>query len=180
MCLIPVRVIDKVGLAMPMFIKWDDAEYCVRAKAAGFPTVSVPGVAVWHVPWVDKDDGLDWQAYFHQRNRLVTALLHSPYERGGNLLKESFILSVKHALAMEYSAAELMLMAIEDVLRGPGHMHADIATKAAEVREFRAAFADARPSPDPVLMPSPGRRPSGRRRAGWCGRRTPRPEPDRG
>jgi len=144
MCLIPVDVVRKVGLSMPMFIKWDDAEYCVRAGEAGFPTVSLPGMAAWHVPWQDKDDGIDWQAYFHERNRLVTALMHSPYERGGNLVKESFIISVKHALAMQYSTAELMLSAIEDVLSGPEHMHAGIATKLPEIMAFRAAFPDAR------------------------------------
>jgi galactofuranosylgalactofuranosylrhamnosyl-N-acetylglucosaminyl-diphospho-decaprenol beta-1,5/1,6-galactofuranosyltransferase len=137
-------VVRKVGLSMPMFIKWDDAEYCVRAGEAGFPTVSLPGMAAWHVPWQDKDDGIDWQAYFHERNRLVTALLHSPYERGGNLLKESFIISVKHALSMQYSTAELMLSAIEDVLTGPEHMHAGIATKLPEIRAVRAGFPDAR------------------------------------
>ncbi|GAA0568090.1 glycosyltransferase [Actinomadura livida] len=144
MCLIPVDVVRKVGLSMPMFIKWDDAEYCVRAGEAGFPTVSLPGMAAWHVPWQDKDDGIDWQAYFHERNRLVTALMHSPYERGGNLVKESYIISVKHALAMQYSTAELMLSAIEDVLSGPEHMHAGIATKLSEITAFRAAFPDAR------------------------------------
>ncbi|GLZ14636.1 glycosyl transferase [Actinomadura sp. NBRC 104425] len=143
MCLIPVDVMRKIGLSMPMFIKWDDAEYCVRAGAAGFPTVSLPGMAAWHVPWQDKDDGIDWQAYFHERNRLVTALLHSPYERGGNLLKESLIISIKHALAMQYSTAELMLQAIEDVLRGPDHMHAEIAGKLPQILAFRAAFPDA-------------------------------------
>ncbi|TMQ93277.1 glycosyltransferase family 2 protein [Actinomadura soli] len=143
MCLVPTDVVRKVGLSMPMFIKWDDAEYCVRAGEAGFPTVSLPGMAAWHVPWQDKDDGIDWQAYFHERNRLVTALLHSPYERGGNLPKESFIISVKHALSMQYSTAELMLSAIEDVLTGPEHMHAGITTKLAEILAFRAAFPDA-------------------------------------
>ncbi|TDC81679.1 glycosyltransferase family 2 protein [Actinomadura sp. 7K507] len=143
MCLIPTDVVRKVGLSMPMFIKWDDAEYCVRAGEAGFPTVSLPGMAAWHVPWQDKDDAIDWQAYYHERNRLVTALLHSPYERGGNLLKESFIISVKHALAMQYSTAELMVAAIEDVLSGPEHMHAGIATKLQEINAFRADFPDA-------------------------------------
>ncbi|MFC5745983.1 glycosyltransferase [Actinomadura rugatobispora] len=144
MCLIPTEVIKDVGLSMPMFIKWDDAEYGVRARAAGHPTVSLPGVAVWHVPWHDKDDTIDWQAYFHERNRLVSALVHSPYDRGGNLLKESLFVSVKHALAMQYSAAELMLMAIEDVLRGPRHMHSSIVTKMGEIRDFRRQFPDAK------------------------------------
>ncbi|WP_307801416.1 glycosyltransferase [Actinomadura violacea] len=153
MCMIPVDVLRKIGLSMPMFIKWDDAEYCVRAGAAGFPTVSLPGMAAWHVPWQDKDDGIDWQAYFHERNRLVTALLHSPYDRGGNLVKESFIITVKHALAMQYSAAELMLSAIEDVLTGPGHLHGGIAGKLAEINAFRTAFPDAQNRPSHEEFP---------------------------
>ena len=63
---------------MPLFIKWDDSEFGLRAKQAGYPTVSFPGAAVWHVPWTDKNDALDWQSYFHQRNRFIAALLHSP------------------------------------------------------------------------------------------------------
>ncbi|MBE1533399.1 glycosyltransferase [Actinomadura algeriensis] len=153
MCLIPTDIVRKVGLSMPMFIKWDDAEYCVRAGEAGFPTVSLPGMAAWHVPWQDKDDSIDWQAYFHERNRIVTALLHSPYERGGNLVKESYIISVKHALAMQYSTAELMLSAIEDVLTGPAHMHAGIRTKLADINAFRAAFPDAQNRPSHEEFP---------------------------
>ncbi|MFC9973729.1 glycosyltransferase [Spirillospora sp. NPDC127200] len=164
MCMIPVEVVRKIGLSMPMFIKWDDAEYCVRAGAAGFPTVSLPGMAAWHVPWQDKDDGIDWQAYFHERNRLVTALLHSPYERGGNLVKESFIISVKHALSMQYSTAELMLTAIEDVLSGPDHMHAGIGAKLAQIRALRETFPDARTKPSHEDFPQVRQRPAKRGR----------------
>ena len=83
MCLIPTSVVRRIGLSLPFFIKWDDSEYGLRAKRAGVPTVSLPGAAVWHVPWTDKDDSLDWQAYFHERNRLVAALIHSQYRHGG-------------------------------------------------------------------------------------------------
>jgi galactofuranosylgalactofuranosylrhamnosyl-N-acetylglucosaminyl-diphospho-decaprenol beta-1,5/1,6-galactofuranosyltransferase len=31
-------------------------------------------MAVWHVPWTDKDDTTDWQAYYHARNRILMAL----------------------------------------------------------------------------------------------------------
>ena len=67
-------MIREIGLSMPMFIKWDDAGSGPR-RAGGFPTVTMPGAAVWHVPWTEKDDTLDWQAYFHERKRLVSALL---------------------------------------------------------------------------------------------------------
>jgi galactofuranosylgalactofuranosylrhamnosyl-N-acetylglucosaminyl-diphospho-decaprenol beta-1,5/1,6-galactofuranosyltransferase len=154
MCLIPVEVLKTVGLSLPFFIKWDDAEYGLRAGEAGFPTVSLPGMAIWHVPWTEKDDALDWQAYYHQRNRTVAALLHSPYPRGGRLVRESFNHQVKHLLAMQYSVADLRLRALEDVLSGPEHLHRGLATTLPEIRSLRASYPDAQGSSDPTSFPA--------------------------
>ena len=131
MCLIPTTVIREIGLSMPVFIKWDDAEYGVRARDRGFPTVSLPGVAAWQVPWDDKDDARNWQAYYHLRNRLVSALLHSPAPKGGAVISESLERQLQSLLSMQYSTVALRLLAVEDVLTGPGHMHREIATKLA-------------------------------------------------
>ena len=119
MCLIPRQVLDEIGLSLPLFIKWDDSEFGLRAKAAGYPTVTFPGAAVWHVPWTDKNDALDWQAYFHHRNRFVAALLHSPYPRGGRMVRESLNHQITHLVSMQYSTVELRHKALEDVLAGP-------------------------------------------------------------
>ncbi len=162
-CLIPVEIVKDIGLSLPFFIKWDDAEYGLRARAADYPTVTLPGNAVWHVPWTDKDDALDWQAYFHQRNRMVAALLHSPYERGGNMVQESFNHQLKHLLGMQYATAELRLRALEDLLAGPGHLHPQLLGKLPEIRALRAKFPDGRPSKDPGAFP-PARRPKPPRR----------------
>ncbi len=142
-CLIPRVVLEQVGLSLPLFIKWDDSEFGLRAKQAGFPTVSFPGAAVWHVPWSDKNDGVDWQAYFHQRNRFIAALLHSPYERGGRMVMESFNHQIKHLASLQYSTAELRHKALEDVLAGPHRLHEELGTKLAEVNAFRKQFTDA-------------------------------------
>ena len=142
MCLIPKRVLRSVGLSLPFFIKWDDAEYGLRARDHGFPTVTLPGMAAWHVPWGEKDDGLDWQAYFHQRNRWVSALLHSPYSHGGSLPSKSLASDMKHLLSMQYSAAELRMRALEDVLRGPEHLHSTLATRASQARNLVADSSD--------------------------------------
>jgi galactofuranosylgalactofuranosylrhamnosyl-N-acetylglucosaminyl-diphospho-decaprenol beta-1,5/1,6-galactofuranosyltransferase len=158
MCLIPTSVLEQVGLSLPLFIKWDDAEYGLRAGKAGFPTVSLPGMAIWHVPWTEKDDALDWQAYFHQRNRLVAALLHSPFPRGGRLVRESLGQQVKHLLAMQYSVADLRLRALEDVLSGPEHLHPALATTLPAVRAARAAYPDAQTTPDAAAFPPARRR----------------------
>ncbi|WP_017934817.1 glycosyltransferase [Nocardioides sp. Iso805N] len=143
-CLIPRVVIEEIGLSLPLFIKWDDAEYGLRARAHGFPTVTLPGAAVWHVPWTDKNDALDWQAYFHLRNRLVAALLHSPYPRGGRLLRESLNNQIAHLVAMQYSTAQLRIEAMEDILQGPEALHAMLQTRLGEINAVRREFSDAR------------------------------------
>jgi galactofuranosylgalactofuranosylrhamnosyl-N-acetylglucosaminyl-diphospho-decaprenol beta-1,5/1,6-galactofuranosyltransferase len=153
MCLIPTEVVREIGLSLPLFIKWDDSEYGVRAAEHGFPTVTLPGAAVWHVPWTDKNDALDWQAYYHQRNRTIAALLHSPYERGGRIVRESFNHQVKHLFAMQYSVAHLRHVALQDVLAGPEQLHDDLLTKLPEVRELRKGFADAQTESDPDAFP---------------------------
>jgi galactofuranosylgalactofuranosylrhamnosyl-N-acetylglucosaminyl-diphospho-decaprenol beta-1,5/1,6-galactofuranosyltransferase len=158
MCLIPTKVIREIGLSLPMFIKWDDAEFGLRAREAGYPTVTLPGVAVWHVPWHEKDDTIDWQAYFHRRNRIVAALLHSPYDRGGRLIRESFETQIKHLLSMQYSPAEMGLMAIEDILEGPHRMHRDVLQRLPELRELRKGYDDSKSRPDLDDYPSARRK----------------------
>ncbi|MGH3444210.1 MAG: glycosyltransferase, partial [Nocardioidaceae bacterium] len=154
MCLIPTEVLREIGLSLPLFIKWDDSEFGVRAGAHGFPTVTLPGAAVWHVPWTDKNDALDWQSYFHQRNRTIAALLHSPYERGGRVVRESFNHQIKHLFALQYSTAELRHLALEDVFAGPERLHEELATKLPQLRELRSRFPDAQTSPDPDAFPA--------------------------
>lgn len=143
MCLIPTEVVRDIGLALPLFIKWDDAEYGLRARAAGYPTVSLPGAGIWHMAWTDKDDASDWQAYFHHRNRVITALLHSPFARGGGTITNSQMIDLKHLLSMQYSTEAIRALAHSDILRGPGSLHAEIGTKLPQIREIAAAFADA-------------------------------------
>ncbi|WP_231637235.1 glycosyltransferase [Microbacterium sp. No. 7] len=142
MCLLPLDVIRAVGLSLPAFIKWDDAEFCVRARDAGFPTVSVPGVALWHVSWMGKDDSIDWQAYFHIRNRLVGALLHQRAPRGGTLLRHSRRVDLKHLMMMQYYAVALRHRALRDVLSGPEHMRANLATAMPEARALAAEYPE--------------------------------------
>jgi galactofuranosylgalactofuranosylrhamnosyl-N-acetylglucosaminyl-diphospho-decaprenol beta-1,5/1,6-galactofuranosyltransferase len=144
MCLIPVETLRAVGLALPAFIKWDDAEYCLRARDAGYPTVSVPGVALWHVSWVGKDDTIDWQAYFHARNRIVAGLLHSPAPGGGTLLRHSRRVDLKHLMMMQYYPVALRHRALRDILSGPQHMRANLSTAMPAARALAKEFPETR------------------------------------
>ncbi|MDQ0743784.1 galactofuranosylgalactofuranosylrhamnosyl-N-acetylglucosaminyl-diphospho-decaprenol beta-1,5/1,6-galactofuranosyltransferase [Clavibacter sp. B3I6] len=153
MCLIPVSTIKEIGLSLPVFIKWDDAEYALRAKEVGVPTVTLPGAAVWHVSWVDKDDSQDWQAFFHARNRLIAALLHSPYERGGRFLTANLATDVRHLVSMQYFALAARHEAYRNILRGPRGLHQDMVTRLARTRELAQGFSDGVPIRDRAALP---------------------------
>ena len=149
MCLIPLAVVREVGAALPYFIKWDDAEYGLRASAAGHRTITLPGAALWHVPWTAKDDGLDWQAYFQLRNRVATALVHS--RRPRRVLSDSWRNDVNHLIGMQYGAAELRCMALRDILSGPEHLQSTLRTRRAELQNLlRSSGQAVIPSPEAV------------------------------
>ncbi|MEW2004985.1 glycosyltransferase [Microbacterium sp. NPDC079208] len=152
MCLIPLDAVRKVGLSLPAFIKWDDAEFCLRAGEAGFPTVSMPGVALWHVSWVNKDDSIDWQAYFHARNRIVAGLLHSGAPRGGRLIVHSRRVDLKHLMMMQYYPVALRNRALRDVLSGPDHMRRNLATAMPAARGLAAEYPETVVHRDPARV----------------------------
>lgn len=141
-CLIPVEVLQAVGLSAPYFIAWDDAEFGIRAASAGYPTVSLPGVAIWHMPFTTKADASDWKTYFEQRNRLVTALVHRSQAGASLVVGGSLRQLLRHLLAMQYAAAELHLAALEDLLKGPDGLHSGLLTKLPEVRSLRSRHED--------------------------------------
>lgn len=154
MCLIPRVVAETIGQPLPLFIKWDDAEYGLRAREAGFPTVTLPGAAIWHMAWSDKDDAIDWQAYFHLRNRLVVASLHMPGSARG-LVLNTVKATMKHLLCLEYSTVAIQNMAIRDFLAGPEHIMEILPTALAEVHRVRKQYPDAVVVPSSTLLPAP-------------------------
>ncbi|GAA3890242.1 glycosyltransferase [Saccharothrix violaceirubra] len=155
MCLFPREVVQRTGYPLPLFIKWDDAEYSLRALENGYPTVSLPGSAVWHMPWTDKNDATDWQAYFHTRNRLVLAALHSPYDVRSTLLKQGLKLSLRHLLSMEYSTVAVQQKAIEDFLAGPTKLFDSLRTALPEIQALRKQYTDAQVLPSAREFPPP-------------------------
>jgi galactofuranosylgalactofuranosylrhamnosyl-N-acetylglucosaminyl-diphospho-decaprenol beta-1,5/1,6-galactofuranosyltransferase len=155
MCLFPREVVQRTGYPLPLFIKWDDAEYSLRALENGFPTVSLPGSAVWHMPWTDKNDATDWQAYFHTRNRLVLAALHSPYDIRSTLVKQGLKLSLRHLLSMEYSTVAVQQKALEDFIAGPSKLFDSLRTALPDIQRLRKTYSDAQVSESAREFPPP-------------------------
>ena len=157
MCMIPRQVAEELGQPLPLFIKWDDADYGLRAGEHGYGTVTMPGTAIWHMAWSDKDDAIDWQAYFHLRNRLVVSALHWDAPIRG-LLLSSVKATVKHLLCLEYSTVAIQNRAIADFLAGPEHIFDILESALPEIRAMRKDYPDAVVLPGATSLPAPSGR----------------------
>jgi galactofuranosylgalactofuranosylrhamnosyl-N-acetylglucosaminyl-diphospho-decaprenol beta-1,5/1,6-galactofuranosyltransferase len=154
MCMIPRQVAEELGQPLPLFIKWDDADYGLRAGEHGYPTVTLPGAAIWHMAWSDKDDAIDWQAYFHLRNRLVVAAMHWDGNVSG-LIASHFKATIKHLMCLEYSTVAIQNKAMDDFLAGPEHIFSILESALPDVRAMRQEYPDAVVLPSATSLPTP-------------------------
>jgi galactofuranosylgalactofuranosylrhamnosyl-N-acetylglucosaminyl-diphospho-decaprenol beta-1,5/1,6-galactofuranosyltransferase len=157
MCMIPRTVAEELGQPLPLFIKWDDTDYGLRAAEHGYGTVTMPGTAIWHMAWSDKDDAIDWQAYFHLRNRLVVAAMHWDGDVMG-LIASHFKATIKHLLCLEYSTVAIQNKAMDDFLAGPEHIFSILESALPDVHAMRKGFPDAVVLSGATSLPSPSGR----------------------
>ena len=95
----PLSAVETVGLPLPLFIRGDDIEFGLRLKTHRIPTVTLPGIAVWHEPFYCKEGG--WTGYYDLRNLLVLAMLHG---RSGRLAPSMMIVQwvIGRLLRLDY------------------------------------------------------------------------------
>ncbi|MBD2080039.1 glycosyltransferase family 2 protein [Leptolyngbya sp. FACHB-17] len=115
-CSFSKALVERIKLPLPLFIKLDDVEFCMRAKRKfGIPIVTFPSMAVWHIPASAKN--LNWEAYYYFRNDLITYAMHfSPNYKHTvtNLTKEI----MQALLKPDYDRAQMLIKAFEDYLKG--------------------------------------------------------------
>ncbi|KZM68304.1 glycosyltransferase [Nocardia terpenica] len=139
-CLIPAEVVARIGLPVPIFFQWDDVEYGIRAREAGFVTVTLPNAAVWHADfyWKDYDD---WARYFSMRNSLIVGALHTDLDPKA-VTRKLFREIAEHLVAMQYGLVHTTLQGIEDFLKGPGVLQDGGAAALTAARTSRADYAE--------------------------------------
>jgi len=71
------------------FMYWEDADFCVRAKRAGWKVVYTPETFLWHKVSSSSAIGSNLNDYFLTRNRLDFGLRYAPLRVKIALLKES-------------------------------------------------------------------------------------------
>ncbi|HEY7050978.1 MAG TPA: glycosyltransferase [Mycobacterium sp.] len=145
-CLIPSEVIAAIGLPLPLFFQWDDIEYGLRAREAGFPTVTLPNAGVWHADfhWKERDD---FTQYFITRNSLITSSLHGTIDTRvtGRWLAR---IITECLVSMQYGWAHTIIRGIEDFLKGPEILRDGGAAALASIRTERSEF------PETVVHPA--------------------------
>jgi len=118
----PLRVLDRVGLPLPLFIRGDDVEFGYRLHQAGITTTTVPGLGVWHEPFYLKRGG--WQAYYDLRNMLILTSVHldmNPRQIIKVFLKRVFT----QLFCLNYYEVAILCEAVDDYLRGPKVVEGD-------------------------------------------------------
>ena len=113
-CCIPISVIKRNGLPLPVFVRCDDAEYGVRCKTE---FITMNGICVWHMPFYIRYDAAVY-CYQVVRNSMISQFTT------GVAPKVDFMTETKHHFQKQmrkfnYVDAELCLKAMNDFFKGP-------------------------------------------------------------
>lgn len=114
-CCIPMTTIEHKGLPLPLFIRYDDAEYGMRCNPR---FMSMNGINVWHMDFTDRYNAF-YERFCGTRNALIIQAT-SGVCKSLDFFEKKFNENFKRELKkFNYGSAELLLDAVDDFLRGP-------------------------------------------------------------
>ena len=113
-CCIPMSQIERNGLPLPLFVRYDDVEYGIRCKS---DFITMNGLCVWHMSFHIRYNAAV-ERYQTTRNGLIiqSAAGAAPDADLLHELRRNMELELKK---FGYDNAELVLDAFEDFLKGP-------------------------------------------------------------
>ena len=109
----PLDLVEKNGLPLPLFIKCDDTEYGLRNEKN---VLILNGVGVWHEPF-DKKYSAHLE-YFFSRNDMVIEAYHGIQGSRSEVLVRFTGWVLKHLFMQRYEAVYFKLRGMEDYLKG--------------------------------------------------------------
>ncbi|MCR4661332.1 MAG: CDP-glycerol glycerophosphotransferase family protein [Clostridia bacterium] len=112
-CCMPMEMINKDNLPLPLFIKRDDVEYGLRN---GTQFITLNGISVLHEDFNKKRTG--YLEYYYWRNQCIINAIHYDTFTKSKLKKMLFKRVIKNILTYRYNDGNLMLKGIEDYLKG--------------------------------------------------------------
>jgi galactofuranosylgalactofuranosylrhamnosyl-N-acetylglucosaminyl-diphospho-decaprenol beta-1,5/1,6-galactofuranosyltransferase len=122
---VPVKVIDKVGYPLPVFIHMDDIEYGIRT---GSKFIYYPGISIWHEIYEAKMSGVN--EYYNVRNLAILNSIHYKEEFTATAFKKVLFKYVSSNIArFRYRYVELNITGANDFLKGPSFLQEESAVK---------------------------------------------------
>lgn len=113
-CVVPMTQIEKNGMPMPIFVRYDDVEYSLRCKPK---FIHINGICVWHMPFFMRYSGSQ-ECYQTTRNCLVNSYTtnFAPMSDFTASIEEAFNSRITR---FHYADAELIVRGLQDFLKGP-------------------------------------------------------------
>ncbi len=136
-CAFSLDLVRQHGLPLPCFIRGDDVEYGLRMYKRDVPTISMPGVAVWHEPFYLKFGS--WHLYYETRNLLVTAALHMPTDRWPTVRRIGRLTAL-NLLTFRYYNTALILAGLRDYLAGPAVLQEEPAARHRRLLQMKVQY----------------------------------------
>lgn len=113
-CCMPLDVVDRAGLPLPLFIKADDVEYGLRQQPR---ILLMNGIGVWHMAFAKKFS--PHLEYYIKRNELTVSALH---DNGAGVLpawRKLIFPAARVLLRDDPRAADFIYRGCRDFLEGP-------------------------------------------------------------
>lgn len=112
---IPVTLIRRKGLPLPLFIHRDDIEYGLRSEGR---FIFLNGICVWHEAFENKLPG--FLEYYDVRNLAIVNAIHSPDYQARDFKKMLFVQVSSNIGKYRYKYVDLNLKGAVDFLKGFG------------------------------------------------------------
>lgn len=124
-CVIPATQIERHGLPMPFFVRYDDVEYSRRCQPK---FMNMIGICVWHSPFFMRYSGAS-ERYQTTRNSLIAqyAADFAPLSDFEGMINKAFFLEITR---FNYDHAALVVKGLEDFLKGPEWIMEPVAQQA--------------------------------------------------
>lgn len=124
-CVIPMSQIERHGLPLPIFVRYDDVEYSRRCKPE---FMNMIGICVWHSPFFMRYSGAS-ERYQTTRNAFIAQFASdfAPLSDFEGMVNKAFFLEITR---FNYDHASLVVRGLEDFLKGPEWIMQPVAQKA--------------------------------------------------
>lgn len=110
---IPVSVIKKIGLPLPLFIHRDDVEYGLRMDRK---FITLNGIGIWHEPYINKLPGS--AEYYDVRNFAIINAIHYPGLGRGQLNYRIVKWVLGNVFRCRYQYVRMNMRGVRDFSKG--------------------------------------------------------------